>query len=68
MKKEEMNNLLKNVHEEEKVIREERDKTKKRQSVMTTNVPTHGNWKPHTKYDDDITLMSVNRNSPSHCS
>ena len=30
MKKEEMGNLLRNVHEEEKLIRKERDKTKER--------------------------------------
>ena len=43
MKKEEMDKLHKDTHEEEKATREERDETKKRKSVMTTNVPTHGN-------------------------
>ena len=43
MTKEEINKLRKNIHREEKAIREERDETKKRRSVMTTDVPTHGN-------------------------
>jgi hypothetical protein len=68
MKKEEMDELLKDAHEEEKAIREERDETKKRRSVMTTDVTTHGNWKPHTKDEDDITFMSVNLNSLAYWS
>ena len=42
MKKEEMDDLLKDAHEEEKVIRKEKVKAKERRSVMTTNVPIHG--------------------------
>ena len=38
-----MDKLLNNVHKEKKVIREERDATKKMRSVMTTNVPMHRN-------------------------
>jgi hypothetical protein len=30
---------------------------------MTINIPTQGNWKPHTKDKDDIMFMSVNLNS-----
>ena len=43
MKKEEMDKLLKDVHKEEKATRKEKDETKKRRSVMTTDVPTHRN-------------------------
>ena len=43
MKKEEMDKLLKDVHKEEKAIKEERDEIKKRHSVMTINMQMHGN-------------------------
>ena len=60
MKKEEMNELLNDVQEKDKVIREERDETKNRQSIVTTNVSTHWNRKLSTKDKDNITFMSVN--------
>ena len=43
MNKERIDELLKDVHEEEKVIRGGRDETKRKQSGTTTNVTTHGN-------------------------
>ena len=41
-KKKEIDDLLKDAHEEEKKIRKDTVKTKERQSVMTTDVPIHG--------------------------
>ena len=66
MKKEEMDELLNDVHKEEKVIRKERNKTKKRGSVMTTDVTMHWNWTLHTNDRDNITFLSVNINSITH--
>ena len=38
MKKEEMDDLLKDTHEEEKEVRKDKLKTKERRSVMNTDV------------------------------
>ena len=66
MKKEEMDDLLKDAHEEEKITRKEKDKTKDRRSIMTTNVPIHGSWKATSKDDTNITFLRVNINSLAH--
>ena len=42
MKKEEIDELLKDGHEEEKEVRKVKAKTKERRSVMNTDVPIHG--------------------------
>ena len=65
-KKEEMDERLREVNKEERAIRKERVETNKRQSVMTTNVPTKRNGTPHTKDKDGITVLSANINSPAH--
>ena len=63
-----MQNRKRDAHEEEKVIRKERDKTKEIQSVMTTDVPIHDSWKANYKDKNNITFLSVNINSLAHCS
>ena len=63
-----MDELLKDAHKEEKSIRKDKDKTKRQQLVMTTDVPTHENWKPNTKGKDGITFLSVNISSLTHWS
>ena len=68
MRKEEMDDLLKDAHDEEKAIRKEKVKTKERRSVMTTDVPIHGSWKTNSKDKKDITFLSVNVNSLTHWS
>ena len=55
MKKEEMDDLLKNAHEEEKEVRKVKLKTKERRSVMNTDVPIHGSWKANSKDENDLT-------------
>ena len=42
MKREEMDELIKDAHEEEKEARKVKAKTKERRSVMDTDVPVHG--------------------------
>ena len=42
VKEEEMDDLLKDAHKEEKEIRKDKVKTKERRSVMATDVPIHG--------------------------
>ena len=66
--KEETNDLLRDVHEEEKVIRKEKNKTKERQPVMTTDVPIHGSWKEKSKEKNIIAFLSVNVNNLAHWS
>ena len=68
MKKKEMDNRLKNPHEEEKAIRKEKAKTKEIQSVITTDVSIHGSWKVNSKDENDITFLSVNVNSLAYWS
>ena len=66
--KEEMDELLKDMHNKEKVVREERDETKKRQLVTTIDVPTHENWKQHTKEEDNTMFLNTNINRLAHWS
>ena len=68
MKKEEMDDLLKDAHEEEKAIRKDKVKTKEIRSIITTDVPIHGSWKANSKDENNITFLSVNVNSLAHWS
>ena len=63
-----MDDPLKDAHREEKKIRKDKVKTNERQSVMTTDVPIHGNWKANSKDKKDITFQSVNSNRLAHWS
>ena len=45
----ELDALLEGREEEAKAREAEKEETARRRSVMTTIVPTHGNWKPHVK-------------------
>ena len=67
-KKEEMDNLLKDAHEEENKVRKVKAKTKKRRSVMNTDVPIHGSWKTNSKDENDFTFLSINVTSLAHWS
>ena len=58
-----MDDLLKDAHEEEKEVRNAKVKTKERQSVMNTDVPTHGRWAVNSKDENDLTFLSINVNS-----
>ena len=68
MKKEEMDELLKDAHEEEKEVRKVKAKTKERRLVMNTAVPVHGSWKMNSKDENDLTFFSINVNSLAHWS
>ena len=68
MKKEEMDELLKDAHEEEKEVRKVKVKTKIRRSVVNIDVPIHGSWKANSKDENDLTFLSVNVNTLAHWS
>ena len=68
MKKEEMDDLLKDAHKKEKEVRKDKVKTKERQSVMNTDVPIHGSWKSNSKDEDNLTFLSINVNILVHWS
>ena len=70
MKREEMDDLLKDTHEEEKEVRKVKVKvkTKEIRSVMNTDMPIHGNWKANSKDENNLTFLSINVNSLAHWS
>ena len=63
MKKEEMDNLLKDTHEDEETTRKEKVKTKERHFAMTTTWPIQGSWKANFKDENDSTFLSLNGDS-----
>ena len=65
-KREEMDELLKDAHEEEKEVRKVKAKTKERRSVMNTDVTIRGNWKMNSKDENNLTFFSINVNSLAH--
>ena len=58
MKWEEMDELIKDTHEEEKETRKVNAETKERRPVMDSDVPVH----------DDLTFISINVNNLAHWS
>ena len=67
-KQEEMDDLPKDAHEEEKELRKDKVKTKERRSVMNIDVPIHGSWKANSKDENNLTFLSLNANSLAHWS
>ena len=66
MENEEMDDLIKDAHEEENEVRKIKAKIKERRSVMNTDVPVHDSWKTNSKDDIDLTFFSINVNSLTH--
>ena len=68
VKKEEPDDLLKDVHEEKKEVRKVKVKTKEIRSVMNTAVSIHGSSKTNSKDENDLTFCSINVNNLAHWS
>ena len=54
--------------EQQMAIDAERAATEERRTVISTKVPTHGDWKPDSKGDDDLDFLGVNINSLAYWS
>ena len=67
-KREEMDELIKDTHEEEKEIKKVKAKTTERRTVMNSDDPIHGSWKTNSKDKNDLTFISINVNSLAHWS
>ena len=68
MKREEMNKLIKDTHEEEKEDNKVKAKTTERRTVMSSDDLARGSWKTNSKDENDLTFISINVNSLAHWS
>ena len=68
MKREEMDEVTKDTHEEEKETKKVKAKTTERRTVMNSDDPIHGSWKTNSKDENDLTFISINVNSLAHWS
>ena len=63
MKREEMDELIKDPHEEEKETKKVKAKTTARRTVMNSDDPIHSSWKTNSKDENILSFISINVNS-----